>query len=360
MKKCYCLFLLFFLLKSGSAQDPAFRLFLIGDTGEDDTLEATMKNFLDTVKNYPNSAIVFLGDNSYKKYFFGIGEKKGFDNSAITKKRLDAQLNGLQNYSGSAFFIPGNHDWWNTTNFKRGTRKVKMEEDYIETNLKKNTTLQNSDYPFMPQDGAGIASADVNDHRLRLIFIDSQWLLLHQEKMSGYDETALATFYNDFANLLATAKAADQQIVVTAHHPVYTMGAHSRESKGKIPKFYKDQDIYYPAYNTMRKKLDSIMTALSYPLIYASGHDHVLQYFKKADISYISSGAGSKVTAFDKKQKLEFNPAPQSEIPQERHLCANEGFFMVEYSAGDAVIRICSDHGTKMCPVSPPGNCPCE
>src|SRR6188474_1290252 len=108
MKKACCLFLLLFLVKISPAQDSPFKLFLIGDTGEDDTLEATMKNFLDTVKNYPNSAIVFLGDNSYKKYLFGIGEKKGFDNSAITKKRLGAQLNGLQNYAGSAFFIPGN------------------------------------------------------------------------------------------------------------------------------------------------------------------------------------------------------------------------------------------------------------
>ena len=75
-----------------------------------------MKDFLDTISRYPNSATVFLGDNCYR------GLRKGFDSSAVTIRRLGAQLDGLNNckYQGSVYFVPGNHDWYDgLTNTKQ-------------------------------------------------------------------------------------------------------------------------------------------------------------------------------------------------------------------------------------------------
>ena len=54
------------LFKLSFSQSSSFKLFLIGDTGEDIVLQSTMNAFLDTISLYPNSATVFLGDNSYK------------------------------------------------------------------------------------------------------------------------------------------------------------------------------------------------------------------------------------------------------------------------------------------------------
>ena len=40
-------------------------------------------------------------------------------------------------------------------------------------------------------------------------------------------------------------------------------------------------------------------------IIYASGHDHNLQCFKNGANRYIVSGAGSKLTSFNKKKKFD-------------------------------------------------------
>ena len=108
-----------------------------------------MKNLLDTISRYPNSATVFLGDNCYK------GFRKGFDSSDVTIKRLGAQLIGLNTskYEGSVYFVPGNHDWWNVTNMKKGKRHLKMEQTFIETHLNKNQLIRNNEDPFMPKNG---------------------------------------------------------------------------------------------------------------------------------------------------------------------------------------------------------------
>ncbi|MEO6168979.1 MAG: metallophosphoesterase [Chitinophagales bacterium] len=325
MKPLLLLICLFFFKLSFSQVDN-FKLFLIGDTGEDIVLEQTMTTFLDTISKYPNSATVFLGDNCYKKNILGI-EKKGFDSSPITVKRLNAQLQGLNDcrYKGTVYFVPGNHDWWNVTNVKKGKRHLQLEESFIEQHLSQNPFIINKANTFLPDGGNLVAAVDLNNNQLKLIFLDTNWLILLQR------DEALSKAFAQLDSILINAISHKQQIVVTAHHPIYTISKHSRvNSHNNLIRSKKIQDIYHPWYNSMRKKLDSILVQKNYPIIYACGHDHVLEYFQQRDVQYIISGSGSKSNTYDKTN--EFNPAPGQDIPKNPVAKQNEGFVEVAYA----------------------------
>ena len=314
-----------FLFKLSFGQSSSFKLFLIGDTGEDMVLQSTMNAFLDTISLYPNSATVFLGDNSYK------GLRKGFDSSKRTINRLGAQLIGLDRakYEGSVYFIPGNHDWWNVTNMRKGKRHLKMEESYIESNLSKNQFIRNKNTPFMPMNGNPIADVDLNDNQLKLIFLDTQWLIIQK------NDNERSKVYSKLDSLLTNAISHNQKIVVAAHHPIYTIGKHSKKRRWQFPKFLKDQDIYHPSYNDMRMRIEKIFLEKDYPIVYASGHDHLLEYFQMKKVQYIVSGAGSKSNQYNKKKHQDFN-LPFKEILSENQFAkVNEGYFEIDY--GDIV-----------------------
>lgn len=322
------------LFKTGWSQDSDFRIFLIGDTGEDIALGQTMITFLDTITRYPNSATVFLGDNCYKKNILGF-EKKGFDASAITVKRLQAQIQGLNDcgYRGSVYFIPGNHDWWNVTSMEKGKQHLQLEESFIEKNMVQNQLLTNRMNTFLPKNGNPIAAEDLSNNRLKLIFLDTNWLILQQHAAER------SKVFAQLDSILDNAISRKQQIVLTAHHPVYTISRHSRINKhNNFIRAKKIQDIYHPWYNSMRQKLDSIMVRKNYPIIYGCGHDHVLEYFKQGNVQYIVSGSGSKSNPFDRKNA--FNPEPLQDIPKNPVARQNEGFAEILFSAQTTTVTL--------------------
>src|SRR5689334_2825777 len=130
-------FLVFFctmIAKCQEEEKPTFRLFLVGDAGEDDSTEATLADLGQQLKDSDNSAVIFLGDNCYRKAMYGLlpFEVKGFDGSNIARQRMMSQLNILKGYKGSAYFIPGNHDWWNYTNMRLGKKALLKQETFVE------------------------------------------------------------------------------------------------------------------------------------------------------------------------------------------------------------------------------------
>ncbi|MCY7409168.1 MAG: hypothetical protein LH473_02760, partial [Chitinophagales bacterium] len=118
--------------------------------------------------------------------------------------------------------------------------------------------------------------------------------------------------------------------------PVYTNGKHStiRKTPGFI-KRWKFQDMSGRIYKGMAHNLDSIFS--KYPgMIYASGHDHLLEYFRMNGNDFLVSGSGSKTTVFSKKSP--FNPAqPYNDVT----MYLEQGFFRVDYYAdGNVKIRL--------------------
>src|SRR5450755_4145481 len=83
-----------FSINSSLAQDH-FKIYLVGDAGDHKEAGTTLKNVQKELINNPNSAVIFLGDNSYKDILWGIIPMgfKGFDSSRNTIEKVSSQLN---------------------------------------------------------------------------------------------------------------------------------------------------------------------------------------------------------------------------------------------------------------------------
>jgi hypothetical protein len=308
-------------------EEPTFRLFLIGDAGEDDTTEATLRDLGVMLDKYPNSAVVFLGDNCYRNAMYGLlpVNVKGFDGSRITIARMMSQLTILKNYKGSAYFIPGNHDWWNYTNLRMGKHALMLEEKFVEKTLKSYKTLRNPENTFLPDSGKpGPVFREFNNDRTRIIFLDSYRLIL-EEGEKRRDTVLLNTFYRNLQKQLRDGSAKKQKIIVVAHHPIHAKGKHSLPLVAwqTALRRFADANTNYPPYNRMALRLDSLLKEQHHPdIYYVAGHEHSLEYFFNDSLHYLVSGAGSKVDLVDYKATVQEN---------EYFIWNQEGFFEIEF-----------------------------
>lgn len=325
----------FFLLLCSIAlpQTPAFSVFLIGDTGELKDSSNVFTLLQQQMKERPASTVIFLGDNIYPN---GLITKK---NDKHSHEIILFQLRMFRQFTGNVYFIPGNHDWANTRNFERGVERLGNEEKFIEQYMKDSTTIANRNtQSFLPSGGGpGPTLRSLYDGKLKVIFLDTQWFMyLGYKKPTLALQDSVELFYSRLDKMLADAADDSVKVIVTGHHPIFTNGSHSkvRKSPGFL-KRWKFQDLSGGIYNQLANKLDSVF--IKYPgLIYAAGHDHLLEYFKNNGNHYVVSGAGSKTTMFSKKNV--FNPEDPYKVVAQY---LEQGFFRVDYfSDGTTKIRL--------------------
>jgi predicted MPP superfamily phosphohydrolase len=342
----FCALLL--TINSLQAQD-TFKIFLIGDAGDHEEAGAALTNIQKELIKNPNSAVIFLGDNSYKNILWGIIPVgfKGFDSSRVTIEKVRSQLSMLDNYRGYAFFIPGNHDWWNRTTYEKGKRKLAMEESFIEENLKLNSQIANPDNVFLPKNGNyGPEYVDLNHQTIRIIFIDTYRIIQTGIKKNKIPDEE-KTFYARLDSVINEGYLRKERIVVVAHHPVHVAGPYNNLLKhpylfGRIKASSPD----FPSYKAMISKINAIL--YKYPgIYYASGHAHTLQYFfTKDSIHYIISGAGSKEKMLSEKEIKKYN---ESLSPNEYLLWNSGGFFEIEFRGEISNTILYYDNGSKKC-----------
>ncbi len=300
----------FFLCFSGFAQDAAYKVYLIGDAGEDTIPGKALLLLKNELLANPKSTVVFLGDNVYPN-----GLKK--DNKASVL-HLESQLQILKEYKGQVYFIPGNHDW--DAQRHNGLQTLKDQEEYVGAYLKKNSSVKNKDQEtFLPANGLpGPATVMLDDH-LRLIIMDSQWFLhFYKKNTIGTKKQTKVLFYKRLDSLLSLAKANGEQVIIAAHHPMYSNGTHSRFKQPfrflinctpfqlfglcGLNRLFS-QDLPAPRYRRMRK--DLLTTINGYEnVVFASGHEHNLQFFKENSGRYIVSGSGSKLSHLKKRSRF--------------------------------------------------------
>jgi len=308
---------------------PTFKLFLIGDAGEGDTTGATLHDLRRKLLENPNSAVVFLGDNCYVNTFHGLikVEQGGYDGSKTAQRRIMSQLNILREYKGFAYFVPGNHDWFNMANLRRAKKHLLREEKFIEDSMKNFKSLRNEGNVFLPSQGeSGPVSRNFNEGRTRVIFIDTYRLIIAESRPNqGDNANELKTFYRDLDTQLNDATAKKQKIIVVAHHPIHAKGKHAQPIvwwQSAVRRF-ADSNVNYPPYNKMAIRLDSLLKAHHHPdIYYISGHEHSLEYFYDDSLHYIVSGAGSRVDQVDYKDKVNDG---------EYFIWNEEGFFEIEF-----------------------------
>lgn len=273
-----------------------YTIFLIGDAGapERDTAVANFELIKQALsEGGERSAVVFLGDNIYPSGLPPLNSPERPD----AQRRIDAQLDLVDDYEGRVIFVPGNHDWGG--HGLGGNRLARIRQEvYVESVLDRGDT-------YMPDRGfPGPAVAHVHDD-IVIIALDTQWWL-EDDKIYGntgtYQLESEAEFLLELDDVLW--RHADKHIVVVAHHPVFTNGEHGGRFRRLRSVFTGEaiarrylgtpQDLSNLKYRRLREGLLSVFQHHR-DLVYAAGHDHSLQYFYHNDQHYVVSGSASKL-----------------------------------------------------------------
>jgi hypothetical protein len=297
---------LFAASQTCTAQDSLFHVYLIGDAGEDTVPGKALKMLEEKISGDRNSSVIFLGDNAYPSGLTGKNE---------ARLNLNSQLKVLENYKGQVYFIPGNHDW--QAQKRRGREVLKKEEDYVNEVLQRMPAEKGSG--FLPANGSPGPVAVSLSAGLRLIIIDTQWFLhLYKKNYSGTKRQAEERFFYSLDSLLARSKEDGEQVIIAAHHPLYSNGQHAKPKQPwrflvnytpfqifgllGLNRLYS-QDLDQPRYHRMRRRLLKSVDAYD-NIIYAAGHEHNIQYFYEKKNHFFISGAGSKLTKLRKRKRF--------------------------------------------------------
>lgn len=289
----------------------AYSIFLIGDagdpnlTGKDNTL-ATLRTHLDKVGE--NSSIIFLGDNIYEK---GMPPDTSNRKRNKAEQKITRSLQTLKTFSGSAFFIPGNHDWYNQ---KEGLR---AQELFIE----KYPNIQAELIPSMGCPGPEVITLS---KEWVLVALDSEWWINQSFKQNSETESCENSSREEVINAFKKTieNNTSKKILVAFHHPLYSNGTHGgyfplkdhifpltniHESLylplpiigSTYPIFRKlgnsGQDIRNERYEKFREEILNA-TKNAPAVFFAGGHEHNLALYDKKDHIAIVSGSGSRVS----------------------------------------------------------------
>ena len=291
---------------SATTKSIAHTVYLIGDAGlsPDNELNPPLKLFKNALnKANENSIAIFLGDNIYPA---GLPDKK--DSTLAYRKaknHLDAQLKTLENFDGRPLFIPGNHDWYN-----EGLKGLGRQEKYVKKKLKQKDS-------FLPENGCPIDVVKVSDD-LAIIAIDTEWYLTNWDKHPTINDDceikSRAKFWEEVEG--AIKKNRDKTTLIAMHHPMFSYGPHGGQfsfkqqiypSSSKIPLPFigsfinvlrktsgaSPADIINKRYTEFKNRMVTL-AQYSEKVIFASGHEHTLQYIKEHNTPQIVSGAGAK------------------------------------------------------------------
>lgn len=325
------------------AATPTYSLFLVGDAGNpavggEPTLLLLQKQLQAAGEN---AGVTFLGDNIYPE---GMPRKED-DDRAESERRIADQVKVVQGFSGDVVIVPGNHDW--AQGRKYGFKNVKRQEKFVEK-------LMEGRDVWLPSDGCPGPVEVPLAKDVMLIAIDTQWWL-HKYEKPDHEHDCEVKYNADFLEMLhdAIERNKEKKIIIAGHHPLYSYGAHGghfppathlfplmmakenlyvplpvlgtfgvvfRKVWGNI------QDIPHPVYQELKEELTEIFD--HYPnIIYASGHDHNLQYLPVDGHHYIVSGAGVKTRYVGHGKKAHFT-------------YAHKGFTRLDFHAnGDVVMQ---------------------
>ncbi len=256
-------------------------------------------------ENSENDYALYLGDNIYPEGMPVKGDKE----RKYAENSLNGQLLAVEEFKGTTYFIPGNHDWYNEHPLKGLAR----EQKYL---------IEKTGNPeiFQPMDGCPIKSISVND-AVQILIIDSQWYLEDWNTDPEFNKNCdIKTREKFFIELeLEIKKNKNKTILFAMHHPMYTNGTHGGYDalkkhlyplKKKIPMpilaslavqaraqgGVSVQDRFNERYSKLMTRLGNI--AREHPrLVFASGHEHSLHHIEKDGLVQIQSGSGSKESA---------------------------------------------------------------
>jgi hypothetical protein len=241
-------------------------------------------------------ALLYLGDNVYPGGLHNAGDKDFPGDSTHLEAQVDVMRSpGARSNRSFAVFIPGNHDWGHKFGAE-GERRLTNQEEFLA-----RRRAQGIRVGMMPPAGTpGPAVLDIGRYT-RIIIIDTAWWLLSPndpEKQQLMDSV-----------LVLMSNAGSRAVTIATHHPYKSASAHGGVQPiwaglGIKWLLYKSgaalQDLNSLPYRDFLERLERIFERTGPPMLFAGGHDHVLQVIKGTETLdprfMIVSGAGSKIS----------------------------------------------------------------
>ena len=297
-------------------------LYLIGNyysSKPTDSLYRRIENLIEDKTARP--FIILLGD---------IVGKQGLTSSL--SEQQDQQLEQLVRWNEKAglYVLSGDRDW--DRSGKKGLQKVRRLEKEIE----KKRKLKKA---FIPSKGCPGPKVVELTEDLVLIAVNSQWFIHPHDRPEAPDTDCKILSDGDFWDELEEAidEAEGKNIVIAAHHPVYSYGQYAGKRLGHfhflpvlgtIYASYRQQigrsaDLANHRYQLYAHHMQNLLAKYS-SIVYASGHEYDLQAIQKEDNYYINSGAFGESRAVGKGKDLIFRQSSQ-------------GLLRLEYASNGAI-----------------------
>lgn len=284
----------------GSLVDPvpadsvALRLELIGDAGHPAPGEPVLTALRAELEANPdNTFVVFLGDNVYPLGFPDDGDTLRAESEEILRQQMEP----LKATGVRGVMVPGNHDW--QAGGPRGWWQVARQARWVD---------EEGDGVVSMLPDYGCPGPEVVDFpgTARLVILDTQWWLHRYAKPEGgevCDNPTEGHVIGAVQRALAGAAERGVPAIVVGHHPMVSGGHHGgyfdwrdyllpAHPWSRIAGFFADQDVTSERY----RYLIGVMAAAfreNPPLVYAAGHEHNLQVFRRGIARYqVVSGGG--------------------------------------------------------------------
>ena len=283
--------------------EPVGTFYFIGDLGhasEETPSEAllALEDFLKSEgeARKENAFLVFLGDNLSQP------------------DRLPFKEGLLEDFPGEVVFLPGELEWQ-----KQGVEGLEAASEFLAKELGREEV-------YNPVPGCGLAFIDISDE-VHLIVLDSQWFI------ADWDDHPLV---NDNCPEIKTREALFTEIeselkknqekttIIAVHHPLLSNGVHGGNNGwssylypsykkvpipvvGQVTNLLRTsggtsiQDSGNPAYSGFIARLRTIGKKWG-KVVYASGHDHSLQYLEDGLSKQIVVGSGA-ITSYTEEGK---------------------------------------------------------
>lgn len=282
------------------------QIYLIGDAGEPKSPDPNLELLKEKIKTASREDfLIFLGDNIYPKGLPG----KEDPNREEMENKLIPQLEIMKAFPGTAYIIPGNHDWAQGRKYGWGYN-LNMERfirNYFE-----------GEDVFLPLGGCPGPVEIPMGEKSTLVLLNTQYFLHSWDKPDEDDNCENKSTIEALEDLKAIIKRnSGKHILIAAHHPVYTYGEHHGNFSfkdqmiplpilGSIQPLFRRligniQDNTHPKYRAVMGLIIEAMDQAEH-VVYASGHEHSLQLIQKNGHHFIVSGSGSK-TSHVKKGK---------------------------------------------------------
>jgi hypothetical protein len=279
----------------GENDSVAVRLVLIGDAGlpakDGEPVLKALRNAIE--KDADDTFVVFLGDNVYPR---GLTDSTNLAERQEGERILQEQIDAVVESGARGVMVPGNHDW--DAGAADGLEFIRRQDRWVDARGDGKVVM-------LPDNGCPGPHVIDFGNALRLLILDTQYWLQDGPRPEGQGFSCGQGGEEQVVDSLRTVLAGAQgrQTVVVGHHPLISGGEHGGyfdwptylfpfHPWARVTGVFAPQDVTGRDYTDMRRSLSRAF-AQNPPLVFAAGHEHNLQVFRRGPAKYqLVSGAG--------------------------------------------------------------------